>query len=449
MEGKRRRWRFPGAGWLSAKLSRKMIFALLGLALLSWALTFSWFLHYLQDYVGETYDSAMGTAREQARQVASFLEGSRGDCSGLEAYLSPRGLGCSVQDSQGRVLAQFLPRDWSDVPLTVSGTATAEVGEGEELQVLVWSGTLSRRDLMEAVGHRAFVGLALFNLVMVAVAGFLLYLLLVSPIMGLRRIMREYWETGTPPPRSPRQDEVGKLQNAFADLTGSLQAKERSERRLIASISHDIKTPLTSVLGYSERLLNASLPPEKRERYLHSIHDKGVAIQSIVDEFDTYLEAGLRDKAPMEELTVRQLCDSLREEYQEELGDAGVSLEVECRCPKARLICNTDHMRRYFGNLISNSIQHSGAEKLELQVVCRQEGAELVLEFGDNGQGVPKEQLSRIFEPLYTSDRGRKVSGLGLSICRSIIRAHGGTISAYNRPQGGLVVRAVLPCGET
>ena len=446
MEGEPRRWRFPGAGWLSAKLSRKMIFALLGLAVLGWALTFSWFLHYLQDYVGETYDTAKGTAQEQARQVASFLEGSRGDCSGLEEFLSQRGVGCSVQDSQGTVLAQVFPPDWTGAQLTMSGTATAQVGNGAELQVLVWSRTLGRQDLIEAVGHRAFWGLALFNLVILVVAGVMLYLLLVSPIMGLRRIIREYWEQGSLPPRSPRQDEVGKLQNTFADLTEALQAKERSERRLIASISHDIKTPLTSVLGYSERLLSASLTSEKRERYLHGIHDKGVAIQSIVDEFDTYLDAGLRDKATMEVVTAQQLCDNLREEYQEELGDAGVDLEVECRCPKVRLICNPDHMRRYFGNLISNSIQHSGARELQLRVICRQEGADLVLEFGDNGQGVPTEQLRQIFEPLYTSDRGRKVSGLGLSICRSIIRAHGGTIVAYNRPQGGLVVKAVLPC---
>ena len=103
-------------------------------------------------------------------------------------------------------------------------------------------------------------------------------------------------------------------------------------------------------------------------------------------------------------------------------------------------------MRRYFGNLIGNSIRHSGAEQLKLEVLCRQEGREVVLEFWDNGAGVPEELLQQIFEPLYTSDRGRKVSGLGLSICRSIIRAHGGTILAENRPQGGLLVRAVLPC---
>ncbi len=442
------RRRFPGAGWLSAKLSRKMILVLLAAAGLGWLLSFSSVLSYLRAYVGETYDRTMAQAQEQARQVASFLEGSQGNCSGLEEYLTDRQLGCSVQDGQGTVLFQFMPEAWTRARLAVSSGASVPLRSGETLRIYVWSSTLSRQDLIDAVGHRTFVGLALFSVTLFVVAGVMLYLLIVSPIIGLRRTMREYSETGTLPPRSLRMDEVGKLQNTFADLTGVLKAKEQSERRLIASISHDIKTPLTSVLGYSERLLSAQLSPEKRERCLHSIRDKGLAIQSIVDEFDDYLQAGLRDETPMELLSAQALCDGLRQEYQAELLDANVRLSIRCACPRAELICNPAHMRRYFGNLIGNSIQHGGAENLELEVLCRQVRGELVLEFWDNGNGVPDELLPQIFEPLVTSDPGRKVSGLGLSICRSIIRAHGGTVAAENRPQGGLLVRAVLPCAN-
>ena len=69
-----------------------------------------------------------------------------------------------------------------------------------------------------------------------------------------------------------------------------------------------------------------------------------------------------------------------------------------------------------------------------------------MLLFQDNGRGVVPALLQQIFEPLYTSDPGRKVSGLGLSICKSIIRAYGGSISAENVPTGGLLIRASLPC---
>ena len=446
MDTERRKLRFPGVGWLSAKLTRKMIFILVAAAVLGWLLSISWFLSYLGRFVGESYDQVLEEARDEAGQVASFLEGSQGGFEGLEEYLEERELGCAVRDEAGEVLFRFMPREWGDAQITVPCRTDLTLRSGERLSIYVESAPLSRQDLSELVAKKAFAGLLLFNLTLLLLAGLLLYLLIVSPIVRLRRTMREYSEKGTLPPRSDRMDEVGKLQNTFADLTGVLRAKEQSERRLIASISHDIKTPLTSVLGCSERLLSAQLTPEKEERYLQSIHDKGLAIKSIVDEFDDYLDAGLRDGAPMELISVQALCDGLVREYREELEDTGVSLTVRCTCPNAELICNWAHMRRYFGNLIGNSIQHSGAEKLRLEVLVRQEGREVVLEFGDNGTGVPEELLQQIFEPLYTSDRGRKVSGLGLAICRSIIRAHGGTMSAENRPQGGLVVRAVLPC---
>ena len=292
--------------------------------------------------------------------------------------------------------------------------------------------------LWEAVSHSAFVGLFFLNLVVFAVSAVLFFFLIIAPIIRLRKMMREYYESGKAPERTVRSDEIGRLQNTFADLTAVAEQKDQAQRRLIASISHDIKTPLTSVLGYSERLRSAELAPERREQYVDLIHEKALRLKAVVDEFDDYLDVSLRDTDPMRLMTAGELCRRLREEYDEELQDAGVTFRVQCYTPKAQIICNWEHMRRLFGNLISNSINHAGASRLELVVQCRQEGDRLCLSFQDNGQGVPPELLGRIFEPLYTSDKGRKVSGLGLSICQSIIKAHGGNLHAENVPAGSL-----------
>lgn len=444
-EGKKRR--FPGAGWLGARLSRKMIVILLALAVTGWLLSFFWFLRDMRDYAGNIYDGVMRQSEEQARELASFLEGSRGDVSGLTRYLEERELGCILQDDQGRTVFQFMPESWLSPRLTASCGIPVTTGSGT-LRAYVWSTAIDRDDLSDALGHQAFVGLSLFNLVLFLAAGVLLYLIILSPIIALRRTMLAYARRGDLPERSTRTDEVGKLQNAFADLTGELRAKEQSERRLIASISHDLKTPLTSVLGFSERLLSAQLPPEKQRQYLQSIHEKALRLKSIVDEFDEYIDVGLRDDRPMERLTAEELCADVRQEYEAELQEANVRLSVECACPGAAFLGNRDDLRRYFGNLIGNSIRHGGVRALELTLSCRRERDELVLEFRDNGTGVEPELLAQIFEPLYTSDRGRKVSGLGLSICRSIIRAHGGSVTAENAPGGGLLVRAVLPAAD-
>jgi signal transduction histidine kinase len=277
----------------------------------------------------------------------------------------------------------------------------------------------------------------------------MLYLLVLAPIIGLRRTFRQYYEQGVLPKRSARQDEIGKLQNTFVDMVDVLEGKSQSERRLIASVSHDIKTPLTSVMGYSERLLSSkSVTPEKQKTYLRNIYDKAISIKDIVDEFDDYLEAGLHDTSPMYLMTTNDFCRTVCNEYQDELSDAGVQFIVECHCPGEQFRCNYGHMRRFLGNLIGNSIQHAKAEPLKLRLLCTRENDQIVLSFSDNGQGVPPEILDQIFEPFFTTDRGRKVSGLGLAICENIIRTHGGTISAQNLPKGGLQIQARLPCAS-
>ena len=304
---------------------------------------------------------------------------------------------------------------------------------------------MQMNEVESSLRRSALTGLAVMIVCVFVVLCLLQYLYVVAPVVTLRRTVREYYVHGIKPKRSARQDEIGKLQNAFADMTGALEKKEQTERRLVASISHDLKTPLTSVMGYSERLLSAELPAQKQRQYLHNIYDKALVIKQIVDEFDEYLDAGIHENVTMELMAMGDFCEAVRHEYQDELSDAGVKFTVDCRCPEAKIRCSFARMRRFFGNLIGNSIQHAETSHLKLSLVCSLEEDRVVLCFSDNGRGVPPELLGQIFEPFFTTDRGRKVSGLGLTICESVIRMHGGGISAENAPGGGLCVRAELP----
>lgn len=439
--------RFPGVGWLGSHLSRKMILAVVALAVVSCLALWGCFLTYLEDFFDNTYDEVLYQAAEEARQAGAFLEGCNGEPSAMEDYLSRRDLACVVRDSGGDILYERIS-DGEPQMLASSGTIQVELSGGRTASLTVWSRTLQRSEVTQSLRSKVLTGLCAITLGMFVVVALVMYLVLVSPIVRLRKTMRRYYEKGEQPERSQRMDEVGKLQNAFADLAGVLDCKEKAEHRLIASISHDIKTPLTSVLGYSERLRSAELTEEKKRRYLELVYEKALRIKAVVDEFDEYLDAGLRDSAPMVLTTAGELCGWLRAEYAGELGDAGVTFPVECICPDTQLICNWEHMRRLFGNLISNAFQHAGAERLELALICQREEGQVVFLFRDNGKGVAHELLQQIFEPLYTSDQGRKVSGLGLSICKSIAKAHGGSISADNAPGGGLVIRVSLPTVE-
>lgn len=436
----------PSVGWLSAHLSRKVLLGLVGIAVFSWVLLCFCFLLYLGDYASSSYDEVLASADAAAQKAAAFLDGAGDDFQALGGYLAEEGLFCTVRDAEGTLLYENLPAEETEIGPMASSAAELISQSGDPLRLRIWLPGIERKALSNGLVQNAFVGLFVLNAAVFLVAAVVLYLLVLSPIIRLRKMMKQYYEKGETPERSGRQDEIGRLQNTFADLTGMLAYKEKAEHRLIASISHDIKTPLTSVMGYTERLRAADLPPEKERQYLESVYEKALRIKAIVDEFDDYLDVGLRETAPMRLMTARELCEKLRAEYEAELLDAGVRFTIECGSPQAQFICNWEQMRRFFGNLISNSIQHAQADPLALHLDCRQQEGQLHLRFRDNGQGVPQALLQQIFEPLYTSDQGRKVSGLGLSICKSIVKAHGGTVGAEPAPNGGLLIHAALPC---
>ena len=437
------RQNFP-VGWLSAHLSRKMLLALVALAVVSWGLMCWCFLAFLTNDTEKSYDGVLDAAGDRAEETAAYWEACGGNKVIFRAYLAEHHLSCAVRGADGAILFERVDEGAEKV-LSAPGTADVTLLDGGAGTLTVWVRAVERSQLSAGIRREARIGLTVLNVCVFLVVAVIMYLVVVAPIVRLRKMMHRYYEQGEQPERSERQDEVGKLQNAFADLAGVLECKEKAEHHLIASISHDIKTPLTSVLGYSERLRSNGLSSEKREQYLERVYEKALRIKSVVDEFDDYLDVGLRDTAPMRLLTAGELCERLRAEYAAELSDAGVGFQVECRCPTAQVICNWEHIRRLFGNLIGNSIQHAGASALELHLTCRCEDGRVEFAFRDNGKGVPEELLQQIFEPLYTSDRGRKVSGLGLSICKSMMKAHGGTIRAENAPGGGLCIRCALP----
>lgn len=447
-EKEKKRFQFPGAAWLKARLSRKMLFITAVFIIVCLLLTSVLFVRYLRSFVSERYDRAIEETQRQADEVCSFLIGSGGETAALPDFLAERRLLCTVHDADGRLLFDCRSNTADSVYSTVCAENTITLPDGRMLAVEVQSAAWQRDALTGTINGRIRIALTVYIGIMSLFAVLLIYFVMIVPVSQLRETMRAYYERGTLPAHSERKDEIGRLQNTFAELTGVLDAKEKTERRMIASISHDIKTPLTSVLGCSERLLTAELSDEKKQQYLNSIHDKAISIKSIVDEFDDYLEAGLRGGAPLQLMTAQALCDDIRAEYESELADAHVGLTVTCRCPEAQILCNAAHMRRYFGNLIGNSIRHGRAETLLLRLECRTEDGQVVFDFSDNGVGVAPELLSQIFEPLYTSDRGRKVSGLGLAICKSIITAHGGKIRAMRASGGGLLVRAALPLAK-
>ncbi len=268
----------------------------------------------------------------------------------------------------------------------------------------------------------------------------IIYTIMLRPYKAIYNAIEEYDKTG-------KLKEVkiwgyaGKVYSRLADVTGKLTRQQNNERRIIASISHDIKTPLTSIMGYSERLKGDNVTPERREKYLDTVYTKSHEIRQLIDEFDEYLGYNITTQLKTELLRATDIEDLLRKDYADELENSGVSLEIRNSCQEAAAIsADIQKLRRVFSNIFTNSVKHFDKPERIIRADLYCDKKKFFIDISDNGEGVEDDKYETIFEPLYTSDQGRKVAGLGLAICCEIIAAHDGKIHAEASVLGGLKI---------
>lgn len=271
----------------------------------------------------------------------------------------------------------------------------------------------------------------------------IIYIKLVKPILNLIKDIENY-KYGIKPIKCHRCDEIGWLKNNFVELTEQLDEEKENQNRIIASISHDIKTPLTSIMGYAERMKNKSLPEERQKKYIDIMYSKSQDIKELIDEFDDYLSYNLESSNKKEKIRIKKLVNLINEEYEDELNQLNIDFCIESDCDEDFIDIDLLKIRRVFGNIISNSIKNMNSVKKEIIVNFEDLGENILVSISDSGKGVNKEEIDKIFEALYTSDKSRKVAGLGLSICKSAIEGHGGKIWAENNNIGGLTIKFTL-----
>ncbi|MBQ6624863.1 MAG: HAMP domain-containing histidine kinase [Clostridia bacterium] len=280
---------------------------------------------------------------------------------------------------------------------------------------------------------------------------FLVYLLLIKryfikPIYNLSNVVNSY-NSSNNITDIIYTDEIEQLSYDFKSLIDALKSEQEKQNRMIASISHDIKTPLTSILGYTEQLKKENITDERRKKYTDTIYSKSLAIKGMVENLDDYLVFNTIDKSEKKKVSINYIFNVLNSYYEDDLKRANVSFKIKNQCPNAFVNVNESSIIRVFGNLIDNSLKHKRSnEKLSLLITCKEKGSYILFSFSDNGIGVSKKHLSKIFEPFYTTDesRNRAVSGLGLSICQEIVQDHEGEIWATESSSHGLCVSFTL-----
>ena len=230
-------------------------------------------------------------------------------------------------------------------------------------------------------------------------------------------------------------------------------AYEQARTDLVAGISHDLRTPLTSVKGYIKGLRDGvANTPEKREQYLDVAYRKACDMDVLLQRlfYFSKLETGNLPLFPVR-TDLGEFVQNFVRDTAGELEQRGGEIRLRGVPAPHPVRIDTEQMYRVLANLTENALRYAGAQPLVLTLTVWRERDMERIRFADNGRGVPEEALPHLFEQFWRGDQSRggqggEGSGLGLYIVRYIVQAHGGTITAKN--DGGLVFEIGLPCEE-
>lgn len=253
-------------------------------------------------------------------------------------------------------------------------------------------------------------------------------------------------------------DEIGELASIFEHMRGKLaEAKElqskyeANRKELIASISHDLRTPMTSIKGYARGILDGvAHSPDKVEHYTRVIYINACSMEKMIDELFLYSKLDLH-KVPMllEEVDLQAFLADYLEELSYTLEpDGGQTIFKYNRDESYVVMADRAQLRRIVENIVQNSLKYMDKQTKVIEVRLSSEADRVKIELEDNGSGISPESLPYIFDSFYRADAARSSStggsGLGMAIAKQIVEAHGGRIWAASEMGSGTTISICL-----
>ncbi|OUM97369.1 MAG: hypothetical protein A9Z00_13180 [Thermobacillus sp. ZCTH02-B1] len=257
------------------------------------------------------------------------------------------------------------------------------------------------------------------------------------------------------------RDELGDLGRAFEEMRQRLHESvrerlrfEENRKQLIANISHDLKTPITAIMGYAQGMLDGvAATPERLAKYARTIHAHASDLARLVDELLLYSKLDL-NRVPFRftELDLGEYAGRIVEEYRLYMESRGIRLDAELPAEPVRVTADPEQLKRVFTNLLENSAKHMDKEdgRILLRVMRDGEAGFARVEIADNGEGIDGRDLPHIFDRFYRAEASRSGggSGLGLAIAAQIVEAHGGKIRADSEWGKGTIVTFTLKLSD-
>lgn len=260
-----------------------------------------------------------------------------------------------------------------------------------------------------------------------------------------------------------QDDELGQLCDDFEEMRKHLKELievrmqyEKDTAELIGNISHDLKTPLTTIKGYAEGIMDGVADSdEKREKYIKTIYSKACDMSALVDELALYTKLDFNTMPyNFEVVDLNGYFDACVEDISFDLEMQGIRLDYEnnIRSTEAMVIADREQLKRVINNLIGNSVKYMDKENGNIKICIEKIKTNYRITISDNGMGIPEEDLPHIFERFYRADVSRNSrrggTGLGLAIAKMIINEHEGTIWTESKIGEGTSMIFDLPAYE-
>jgi signal transduction histidine kinase len=301
--------------------------------------------------------------------------------------------------------------------------------------------------------------------IMVVTNGILTYFIsrgIIRPLRSLRRAAGEIKEGNLAyEVRPEKRDEIGDLAIAFEEMRQRLKQSvdqqlqyEENRKTLISNISHDLKTPVTSIKGYVEGIMDGVTDtPEKMDRYVKTIYAKAVQMDRLIDELSLFSKLDMgRLLFHYERIDLAAFVQDCVDEQLMDVEKKGMtlalSIELKPESLPAVISADRDKLKRVFMNIIENAVKYMDKDAGWIRLRVMDAGDAYAVDIEDNGQGIPAEALPYIFDRFYRADPARNPntggSGLGLAIAQQIIEEHHGSITAASKLGSGTTITIKL-----
>lgn len=243
--------------------------------------------------------------------------------------------------------------------------------------------------------------------------------------------------------------EINEIVVSYENRLSVVRQAEEANRQLMTSLSHDVRTPLTTLLGYLDAAHKGIVAGNEREDYIETARRKAHELKEYIDVLFDWFKLNSNEFAlEPESVEAAELTRNILIDWIPVFEDRQLDYSIDISEQPVRVRLDTDGYMRILNNIIQNVIAHSHADRIEISL--SKQGGNMKLLLADNGVGIEKEDLKHIFERLYKCDKGRseKGSGLGLSIVHQLAEKMGGSITAESQPGKGTAFTLIFPLDD-